>query len=302
MNVSGSNDPPTNIGSNSSGADWDGKDPQLNVLISNSSIDFDFIETMGIKMLAGRSFSKEFATDTSSAFLVNEEVQKIMGSESAVNKRFKFQGQEGTIVGVVKNYHFQSLQNEIEPLVLFARPQNVNFLVIRLQKGDVEERINFVRSTWERIIPNYPFEYRFVDEVLDNMYREWDSLSTLLKYFAFLAILIACLGLFGLASFTAEQRTKEIGVRKVLGASVVNLLFLMSKEFTKWVLTANILAWPIAYFLMKNWLQSFAYHTNLSWLIFVSTGAVALVIALITVSYQSVRAALINPVDALKYE
>ena len=166
----------------------------------------------------------------------------------------------------------------------------------------MEERINFVRSTWERIIPNYPFEYRFVDEVLDNMYREWDSLSTLLKYFAFLAILIACLGLFGLASFTAEQRTKEIGVRKVLGASVVNLLFLMSKEFTKWVLTANILAWPIAYFLMKNWLQSFAYHTNLSWLIFVSTGAVALVIALITVSYQSVRAALINPVDALKYE
>ena len=149
MNVSGSNDPPTNIGSNSSGADWDGKDPQLNVLISNSSIDFDFIETMGIKMLAGRSFSKEFATDTSSAFLVNEEVQKITGSESAVNKRFKFQGQEGTIVGVVKNYHFQSLQNEIEPLVLFARPQNVNFLVIRLQKRSEERRVGKeCRSRW----------------------------------------------------------------------------------------------------------------------------------------------------------
>lgn len=302
VNVSGSNHPPTHIGSNSSGAEWDGKDPQFSVLISQSSVDFDFIETMGIKMLAGRSFSKEFSTDTSSAFLVNEEVQKIMGGESVVNKRFNFQGQEGTIIGVMKNYHFQSIQNRIEPLSLVVRPKNVNYLVIRLQAGDVEKKINFVRSTWERIIPNYPFDYRFVDEDLDNMYRGWDRLCTLLKYFAFLAILIACLGLFGLASFTAEQRTKEIGVRKVLGASVGNLLLLMSKEFTKWVLIANILAWPIAYFVMKNWLQSFAYRTKLAWWIFVSTGTVTLVIALITVSYQSIRAALTNPVDALKYE
>lgn len=302
INVSGSNHPPTNIGSNSSGAEWDGKNPEFSTLISHGSVDFDFIETMGIEMLEGRTFSNEFSTDTSSAFLVNEEVQKIMGGESVVNKRFDFQGQEGTIVGVVKNYHFQSLQNDIEPLSLIVKPENVNYMIIRLQQGDVDERINFVRSTWERIIPNYPFDHRFVDETLDNMYRGWDRLSTLVKYFSFLAILIACLGLFGLASFTAEQRTKEIGVRKVLGASISNLLLLMSKEFTKWVLVANLLAWPIAYFVMKNWLQSFAYRTNLAWWIFASTGAVALVIALITVSYQSVKAALTNPVDALKYE
>jgi len=302
VNVTGTNFYPTNLSSNSSGGDWEGKDPNLNILISFGSVDFNYIETMGIELLEGRSFSKEFSTDTSTAFMVNEEVVRIMGVESVVNKRFSFMDIDGTIIGVMKNHHFQSVSENIEPLAIYSRPQNVNYIVVRLQSDDIQKGIDFVRSTWETIIPNYPFDYRFVDEVLDQMYQGWERLSTLLKYFAFLAILIACLGLFGLASFTAEQRTKEIGVRKVLGASVVNLMLLMSKEFTKWVLIANILAWPIAYFIMKNWLQSFAYRTSLAWWIFVLTGAVALVIALITVSYQSVRAALTNPVDALKYE
>ena len=302
LNVTGTNHTPSHIGSNSSGGDWDGKDPESHVLISFNAVDFEYIETMKIDLVEGRSFSKEFTTDTATAFMVNEEVVKIMGVESAVDKRFEFLGTDGKIIGVMKNYHFQSVQEKIEPLAIYARPEQVNYVVIRLREGDIEKGVDYVRAAWEQVVPDYPFDYRFVDEDLDRQYRGWQQLSDLLKYFAFLAIFIACLGLFGLALFTAEQRTKEIGVRKVLGASLANLLFLLSKEFTKWVILANVIAWPVAYFVMNNWLQGFAYRTSLAWWIFVSSGVLALVIAIITVSYQCIRAALINPAEALKYE
>ncbi len=302
LNVTGTNSPPTNIGSNSSGGDWDGKDPDLNVLISFGAVEFDYVETMKIDLIEGRSFSKEFTTDTSSAFLVNEEVVKIMGVESAVNKRFDFLDIEGTIVGVMKNYHFQSVSENIEPLAIYCGPDNISYIVIRLQAGGTPAAVEYVKSTWERVVPNYPFDYRFVDQVLDDNYRGWQQLSDLLKYFAFMAILIASLGLFGLASYTAEQRTQEIGIRKVLGASVANLVLLMSKEFTKWVLIANVIAWPIAYFVMNNWLQNFAYRINIGLWTFIFSAAVALTIAVVTVSFQAIKAALSNPVDALRYE
>lgn len=302
VNVTGTNHSPTHIGSNSSGADWDGKDPNLNVLISFNAVGFDYVETMKIDLVEGRSFSKSFATDTSSAFMVNEELVKIMGVESAVNKRFSFLGKDGSIVGVMKNYHFQSVRENIEPLAIHVNPGNINYMVIRLKAGDIPAEVEYVKSTWERIIPNYPFDYRFVDQDLDRAYRGWERLSTMLKYFAFLAILIACLGLFGLASFTAEQRTKEIGVRKVLGASVVSIVLLMSKEFTKWVLIANIIAWPVSYFVMKNWLQGFAYRIDIGIFTFVLSAALALIIALLTVSYQAFKAAMTNPVESLRYE
>jgi ABC-type antimicrobial peptide transport system permease subunit len=302
MNASGSNDYPAIFGSNSGGADWEGKDPDLNVLISQNSVDFGYIETMKIEIIEGRSFSKEFATDTATAFVVNEEVVRIMGVESAPGKRFSFSGTDGTIVGVMKNFHFQTVQYEIEPLALYVRPDQVNYMVIRLSEGGIEESLDYVKSTWERMIPNYPFVYRFLDDDLNRMYQTESRLKTLLQAFTILAIAIACLGLFGLASFTAEQRTKEIGVRKVLGATIPAIVFLFSREFTKWVLVANVIAWPAAYFILRNWLQAYAYRTELTWWVFLGSGGLALLIALITVSYQSLRAALANPADALRYE
>lgn len=301
-NVSGTNFYPTSIGSNSSGGEWDGKDPELRVLISFGSVGYNYVETMKIDLAEGRSFSKEFATDNSSAFLVNQEVAKIMGKESVVGQRFSFVGKEGIIIGVMKNYHFQSVARNIEPLAIDLEPTKNRFMIIRLQAGDTQAGVEYVRSSWTKIIPNYPFDFEFFDQTIDQMYSEWEKLSTLLEYFSFLAILIACLGLFGLASFTAEQRTKEIGVRKVLGASVIGIVMLMSREFIKWVLVANIIAWPISYLVMNNWLQIFAYRIDIGIGIYVLSAVLALIIALVTVSFQTFKAARANPVNALKYE
>jgi hypothetical protein len=303
VNVSGTQHTPTHIGSNSSGVDWDGKDPDMSVLVSQNVIDFDYIETMKMEMVEGRPFQKTFSTDTATAFLINEEMRRIMGKERVVGERFEFMGIEnGKIVGVIGDFHFQPVRYEIEPLAFIVRPERISNMVIRLPVGSIQESMDFIRSTWERIIPNYPFDYRFVNEDFDRMYRAETRLGTLLQVFAILAILIASLGLFGLASFTAEQRTKEIGVRKVLGASIAGVMLLLSKEFTKWVVISNVIAWPVAYFVLKNWLQAFAYRTPLSWWIFVGSGLLALIIALLTVSYQAMKAALANPVEALKYE
>jgi ABC-type antimicrobial peptide transport system permease subunit len=301
INVTGTGHTPTHIGSNTGGVDWDGKDPDFKLLVSMNSVDFDYVETMKIDLVEGRSFSKSFSTDTASAYMVNEELVKIMGITSAVNKRFEMDV-DGTIIGVMKNFHFQSLRNEIEPLAIRVRPENINYIVIRMASGDIPAAIKQVESSWAQIIPNYPFEYKFVDEDIDRMYSGWDKVSSLLKYFAILAILIACLGLFGLASFTAEQRTKEIGVRKVLGASIGSLMVLMSKEFTKWVVIANIIAWPVSWYVMNTWLDDFAYRIGIRLDTFILAALLTLVVALATVFYQSLKAAMANPIDSIKYE
>jgi putative ABC transport system permease protein len=302
LNVTGTGHPPAQIGSNTSGFDWPGKDPNYSILVSVNAVGYDYPETMKIEMVEGRSFSRQFTSDTADAFLVNEEMVRIMGMESAENQRLSYGDDDGKIIGVMKNYHFQAVDRKIEPLALYLSPEQLNFMVIRLQAGDIPAAIEYVKTSWEQIIPAYPFDYEFVDQDIDRMYQGWESIGNLLKYFTILAILIASMGLFGLASFTAEQRTKEIGIRKVLGASVGNLVLLISREFTKWVLLANLIAWPISYYFMNNWLQEFDYRISLTWWIFVSTGVLALLIALLTVGYQSVRAALADPVKALKYE
>jgi len=302
LQVTGTGHTPSHIGSNTGGFDWPGKDPNYTILISVNAVGFDYVETMKIEMLEGRSFSSQFSSDTAGAFMVNEEMVRIMGMESAVNQRLSYGSTDGKIIGVMKNYHFQPLNNKIEPLALYVSPNHLNYMVIRLQAGDIPAAIDYVKSTWERVIPAYPFDYKFVDQDVDRMYEGYEILGKLLNYFTILAILIASLGLFGLASFTAEQRTKEIGVRKVLGASVGQLILLISREFTKWVLVANIIAWPLSYYMMNNWLQGFDYRIGLSWWIFISSGVLALIIAIITVSFQSVKAALANPVESLKYE
>ncbi|MFC2161531.1 ABC transporter permease [Acidobacteriota bacterium] len=302
LGVTASSHLPTNIGSNSGGADWDGKDPELSVLISTSAVDFDYIETLKIDMAAGRSFSRNFPTDSTTSFIVNEEVAKIMDKESVVGERLNFIGRDGTIIGVMRNFHFQSARNTIEPLAVAIIPEYYQVMLIRFAAGDLTASTGYLENTWRQIVPNYPLEFTFVDERVDQMYRTEERIGTLLKYFAGLAVLIACLGLFGLASFTAEQRTKEIGIRKILGASAPKITIMLCKEFFILVFISNAIAIPAAYFLMKNWLQGYAYRTNLSGVVFVVAMAVTLTIALITVSFQAVRAALANPTDSLRYE
>ena len=304
LNVTGSNHRPSNIGSNSGGANWDGKDPDQVVLIGISSVDYDYIETIGIELKEGRSFSKEYGTDQTEAFIVNEEVAKLMGKESVAGENFSFAGRDGNIIGVMKNFHYYSVRNKIEPLAIYLRPaaQGFSYTLIRIAPENISASLDFVKDTWQKVVPDFPFEYRFLVEDFEYYYRSEERMGGLLKYFSILAVFIACLGLFGLASFTAEQRTKEIGIRKVLGASASQITLLLCREFFVLVLLANIISWPVAYFVMRNWLQDFAYRTSLGMLTFVLTMVLALIIALLTVSFQAVKAAVANPVDALKYE
>ena len=293
---------PTHLGSNAGGADWEGKDPNQEVLIGINPVDFDFIETLGIEMAEGRSFSREYSSDLSKTFIVNEEVAKLMGKESVIGERFSFVGVKGAIVGVMKNFHYKPVREKIEPLAIIVDPEQINYVLIRIPPENIPVSLKLIENTWNRIIPNYPFEYHFLNQIFDSMYRAEAKIGTLLKYFAILAVFIACLGLFGLASFTAEQRTKEIGIRKVLGANVSQVTLLLCREFFLLVLLANIIAWPSAYFIMKHWLQSYAYRTSLGLFIFIAALAAALLVALLSVSFQAVKAALSHPADSLRYE
>ncbi len=293
---------PTMIGSNSSGVNWEGKDPQQQVLIGQTGVDYDFIETMKIELLEGRSFSRQFGSDTSEAFLVNEEVVKLMGVPSAVGKSFSFAGREGRIIGVMKNFHFKPVRDVIEPLAIVLAPNRCFFMLIRLSPGDVAKTMGFIENTWKHIIPNYPFDAQFLDDEYNDLYQTEARITTLLKAFAIFAVFIACLGLYGLASFMAEQRTKEVGIRKVLGASISDIVFLLTREFAKWVLLANLIAWPAAYFIMERWLQSFAYRNGMNWLIFIFSAGLALMIAMVTVGYQAVSVGHVHPARSLKYE
>jgi ABC-type antimicrobial peptide transport system permease subunit len=307
LGVTASGSPPASIGSNSSGAIWQGKDPDQKVLISHTRVDYDYVETLGIEMVDGRSFSRDYAsdagTDSTGAFLVNEELATIMGLNPVVGADLSFMGQQGTIIGVMKDFHYQSVRVPIEPLALgMAPPENLSFMAIRIRPADISSSIDVIRSIWNRVIPNYPFEFRFVDEDLDRRYRAEERMGGVLRYFAILAVIISCLGLLALASFMAEQRTKEIGIRKVLGASIPTIVGLLSKEFAKWVIIANMIAWPVAYFTMSTWLAKFAHRIETSWTTFLMAGSLALLIALLTVGWQAVKSALANPAKALRYE
>ena len=303
--VTGTSQVPTSISANAWGAEWEGKDPENRVLIGITNADFDYPETLGIAMAAGRSFNREYRTDEGGAFLVNEEVARLMGlsPQDAVGKPFTFQGiRGGPIVGVMKNYHYTPVQNPLEPMAVIVSPAVVRFAIVRLGGGAVPAAMAQVESAWRAVNPSYPFDFRFFDDDYDESYRQYERMGVILKWFAGLAVVVACLGLFGLASFLAEQRQKEIGVRKVLGASSGQVVLLLSKEFTRWVLLANLVAWPAAYFAIRSWLQKFPYRTDIAPALFVLAGAGALLIALITVSGQAWRTARRNPADSLRYE
>lgn len=292
---------PTNIKSSSDGADWEGKDPNYKPLIAFDRVKYNYIETMKIKMAEGRPFLDSFPSDSTSGFLVNEEVLKIMGVKSGVGKSFHFLGMDGQIIGVMKNFQFAPGNKKIEPLALAFTPTPV-YALARLKVGNIPGTIASIKSVWDKIITYYPFDYKFVDEDFEAMYKTDEQMESIFKYGAAFAIVIACLGLFGFASYMAEKRTKEIGIRKTLGASTSGITVLLTKEFVKWVLIANVIAWPVAYVLMNNWLQDYAYRISIQWWVFPVAGFGTVLIALLTVGYQAVRSATANPVNSLRSE
>jgi len=219
-----------------------------------------------------------------------------------IGKGFSYGSRKGQIIGVVKDFHFESLHQEISPIVMFISSTSLNQISIRISPHNIPKTIGFLQKIWREVRPNYPFSYYFIDENFDQQYKSEEKLLQTFSYFAFLAIFIGCLGLFGLVSYSTERRTKEIGIRKVLGASTAGLVLLLSKEFTKWVLLANIIAWPTAYLIMNQWLQNFAYRSSINPGIFIAAGALAWVIAFLTISYQSIKTAAANPVDSLRHE
>jgi putative ABC transport system permease protein len=280
----------------------DGAQP-VNFRIAFVRVSHDFIPTFQMEMAAGRNFSREFPTDLKEAFILNEAAVSKMGwtAEEALGRSFGYGSRTGKIIGVVRDFHFESLHQEIAPIVFYLQPDYRN-VIVRIRPDNIPTTMGFLKERWAELRPNYPFDYFFIDENFDSLYRTEEKLGQVFGVFSLLAIFIACLGLFGLASFTAERRIKEIGIRKVLGAPVGNIVILLSRDFTKWVLAANLIAWPIAYYAMHSWLQNFAYRTDIPIVLFLMAGALAFAIALLTVSYQTIRAALGNPSDALRYE
>lgn len=284
-------------------------------LMESVDADQNFIPTLGIEIVDGRNFSTEFSTDKKEAVIINETAVRKFGWNNPVGKTIKApegeapKGAEGvgvwatkTVIGVVKDFHLASLHKIIMPLYLSNTPDYLDTISIKLNPEDTTNTLNLLKEKWKEIDPFRPFEYSFLDETFDSQYRSDERLSKIFASFTVFAIFIACLGLFGLASFMSEQRTKEIGIRKVLGASVPGIVVLLSKNFLKLVIIANIIAWPISYFVMKNWLENFAYRIDIGLWLFMLTGALSLCIALLTVSYQSIKASLSNPVNAIKYE
>ena len=288
-----------------------GKPEDELIVLSVQIIDEDFLDTYRMELAQGRNFSKDYPTDPDEAILVNEALVTRLGwQENPIHKEIEMftsltARRKFRIVGVVKDYHFQSLHEEIQPLILYnAFPEFRNYdrISVRVRPENIRETIGFLESKWVEFDSQYPLEYVFVDDQFDSLYRAEERLGQLSGYFTALAIVIGCLGLFGLTSFTAEQRTKEIGIRKVLGASVSSVIRLFVLEFTKWVLLAVVIAWPIGYFIMKTWLQNFHYRTTFGFSTFMLAAVLALCISIITVSYHSIRAALANPVESLRYE
>jgi putative ABC transport system permease protein len=300
--VTTSSELPTNIRWATTGVDWEGKTSGYRIHWSVMSVDFDYIDTFGVEILEGRNFSKEMTTDTNSAYIINETGAVVLGYESAIGKKFSLWDNEGTIIGVVRDFHFNSLHEQIEPLIITVNPNWNSYIFAKISSNTIRSVIAKIEEVHQRMNPDYPFQFHFLDAEYEGIYLSEERTGRLFQYFSFLAIFISCLGLFGLSSFMAEQRTKEIGIRKVLGAKVSVILLQLLRDFTKWVLIANVIAWPIGYYAMKQWLKNFAYRTDFDWSIFLLSGVITLLIAVTTVGFKSLRAAKANPVDSLRYE
>jgi ABC-type antimicrobial peptide transport system permease subunit len=308
IEMSTSSSPTTAIWSNRGGYTWEGKPEDFQEDFAWTEVSAEYVKSLGMKIIEGRDFSREFATD-SNAVLVNRTAVEYMGITDPVGKFIRDEAEEDPepslqIIGVVEDVITQSPYEPVKQgLYVFDREGNGNYYNLRLNPNkSVSENLNIIETTFKTHFPNLPFRYEFIDEQYAQKFAAEERVASLARVFTILAILISCLGLFGLASFVAEQRTKEIGVRKVLGATVSNLWMLLSKDFVKLVIIALLIAAPIAFYMMSQWIQKFTYRTDISWWIFVAAGLGALIITLITVSFQSIKAALSNPTKSLRTE
>ena len=287
-------------GSNTSGVSWPGKDPDKSILFQVIPIGFDFLETIGASLADGRDLSRANPADSVN-FLINETAATLMGLDKPVGQRITVSGQEGEVVGLVRDFRVTSLRNNQDPVILGIAP-GLRFVYLRLNTADIQQALADIGAVVGRHNPGYPFEFSFVDQQYEKMYRSEQRVSALSRLFAFISIFVSCLGLFGLAAFTAEQRNKEVSIRKVLGATVAQLSALLSREFLVLVLLGFALAIPVAWYLMRGWLENFASHVGLDWWVFGLSGLLAVLIALGTVSYHAVRTAVRNPAEALRSE
>lgn len=302
LNASSANGTPASGSSSASNYHVDGPDGPKEIYLKTIYTDYDFAATFELEVVEGRYFSREFATDAGQAYLLNETAVRALGLESALGKKITVGDDTGFVIGMVRDFHYDSTQYQIVPMALNINPEEYNYISVKISPQNITRTLAFLEDQWQRFSPGFPFEHFFIDEEFESYYRFEQRLVTLFIYFSALAIFISCLGVFGLIAFTAEQSTKEIGIRKILGASVSGIIFLLSRQFIKWILIANLIAWPTAWLVMSGWLQNFAYRVGIKLWIFPLAGLMALTIALVTTSYQSIKAATANPVDSLRYE
>lgn len=293
---------PTQIANGTYGVDWDGKDQNTKPMFTNAAAGFDFARTLQLTLVNGRDFSKDYGTDTA-GYIVNESALKKIGYKDPVGKRLTFWGKKGTIIGVVKDFHFNALREPISPLIIrLGEKDKWGSVLVRTNPGRTKEALTSLESVYRAVNPKFPFTYQFSDLEYQKLYKSEETVQQLSTYFACLGIFISCLGLLGLAMFTAEQKTKEIGIRKVLGASMPSIVTLLSKEFLSFVMLAFLIASPLAWWAMHKWLQDYAYRVDIGWGVFAVAGILALLIALFTISFQAIRAAVANPAVSLKNE
>jgi putative ABC transport system permease protein len=307
VSVTASTNPPHAIGNNADNIWWEGKSPEVKTLVSMAGIDFDYVETMGIKMKSGRSFSRSYSMDiprdTVGTFLINEQLEKMMGTDDAVGKPMKFGNTRGQIVGVMKDFNYQSLHSKVDPLALWIWPAKyLGFIYIRIKPGNLHESISGLEKVWSRVVPRYPFDFYFLDQEIDKMYRVEERTGKLLGYFSALSIIVACIGLFGLATYTVERRRREMGIRKVLGASGYSIFSLIANEFIPLLLIASGIIFPLSYFFLRKYLSNWGYHIELRLWIFILAFLIVFMVAAIAICYQIFTAIRDNPSKSLKYE
>jgi ABC-type antimicrobial peptide transport system permease subunit len=301
-NMAESNSSPTQIWSQNNGMEWQGKDPEYDPLFGTIAVSHDFGKTIGWEIVQGRDFSRDFPTD-SGAFILNESAVKITGIKDPIGKTIKWVGKDNVIVGVVKDMVMESPYEPTFPTIFHMRYDWVNLITVRINRTmPMREALAKIESVFKKYNPGSPFQYKFIDDEYAKKFSDEERIGNLATVFAILAIFISCLGLFGLASFVAEQRTKEIGVRKVLGATVFNLWQMLSKDFVALVIISCLIAIPLAWYFLNQWLQNYEYRTSISWWVFAAAIIGAMVITLLTVSFQAIKAAIANPVKSLRSE
>lgn len=290
------------LGNSSGGFNWEGKDPTTDRLITTEYVGPDYIQTTGMKLVAGRNFNPDVKSDSNNV-IINETFAKLIGKKDPVNTILRKDSTKYTVVGVVKDFLYNSMYQKPEPFIVYCQPHSTNFLFIRTKDNSrMEETLAKIGSVLKKHNPAYPFEYNFIDQDFNDLFKSEVLVSKLSRLFAILTIFISCIGLFGLAAYTAERRTKEIGIRKVLGATVSNVVSLLSKDFLVLVTIAIVIATPLAWFIMNRWLENYEYRIEMQWWMFIIAGALALVISLFTVSFQAIKAALSNPTKSLRTE